>query len=252
MGMTAEALLVAVLASCSGNKARTGDDAVRAVPRVDAAVAVSSDAAPGPAGELAVRVEWKAVAIARSSPGRTPCNTPRAPSVAPTTTFGIPEAFVRVEGATAVPAEAHVVLADCALRPRVAVGKSLVIESAVDRPTRVTLTKQGSFTDTGALHPGEPRVIQLPIAGHAVSVPLDADGVYLLATDGKDPETAWIVAAPVAITDVAGLATVTGLAPGSHAVTVWLPPRGARPARDAQAPATVVANELVEVTVTLK
>src|SRR5262245_34352729 len=43
-------------------------------------------------GDAQIRVEWADVPVAaRASPGRTPCNTPRAPSVAPTTTWGVPD-----------------------------------------------------------------------------------------------------------------------------------------------------------------
>jgi hypothetical protein len=249
------ACVVACSFACSGNKAaRTGDDALHAPPRIDAgAPPVPADAASTQPGDLQVRVEWKAVpAVARNSPGRTPCNTPRAPSVTPTTTWGIPDAFVFVEGAPAAPAEARVVLADCALRPRVAVGQALVIESAVDRPARVTLTRQGSVADNGVFHPGEARAIQLPIAGHAVRVVLEPDGVYQLATEGADPETAWIVAAPAAVTDAAGQAMFKGLAAGAHQVTAWLPARANQPMRRTALAATVAGGELTELTVPLR
>jgi len=247
----ARVLALASLVACSGNKARPGDDALHA-PRGDAP---SSDAAPTPSsttGDAQVHVEWKAVtAAARSSPGRTPCNTPRAASVAPTTVWGIPDALVLVDGAPPITGDARVVLADCALRPRVAAGTTLVIESAVDRPARVTLVKQGTVADNGAFRPGPPRVIQLPIAGHAVSVALDPGGVYLLATDGADPETAWIVAVPAAITDASGQATVKGLSAGRHAVTAWLPARGNQLQHRAGTSVDVPANDLAEITLDL-
>src|ERR1043165_878967 len=49
-------------------------------------------------GDVQLRVEWKDVPIeARASAGRTPCNTPRAPSVAPTTTWGAPDIVVMID-----------------------------------------------------------------------------------------------------------------------------------------------------------
>ncbi|HTL37371.1 MAG TPA: hypothetical protein VL326_29760 [Kofleriaceae bacterium] len=49
-------------------------------------------------GDVQLRVEWKDVPIeARASAGRTPCNTPRAPSVAPTTTWGVPDIVVMID-----------------------------------------------------------------------------------------------------------------------------------------------------------
>ena len=245
--------IAACVAACSGNKSRTADDALRATGHVEGDAAVSSDASPAQPGDLQVRVEWKAVpAVARNSPGRTRCNTARAASVTPTTTWGIPETFVFVDGAPAAPAEVRVVLADCALRPRVAVGRSVIVESAVDRPARVTLVKQGTVSDNGVFHPGEARVIQLPVAGHAVRVSLDPDGIYQLATEDAEPEISWIVAASAAVTDPSGQAIVKGLSPGAHQITAWLPARGNQPAGRASAAATVVGSELAEITVPLR
>jgi hypothetical protein len=245
----ARALAVIAVVACSGNKARPGDDALRA-PRADAAVI--GDATPTATGELQIHVEWKSVpATARNSPGRTPCNTPRAASVAPTTTWGIPEAFVILDGGPA-PGEARIVLADCAFRPRVAVATTLVLESAIDHPARVTLVKYGTVADGAALRPGEPRVIQLPIAGHAVSIALDPGGIYQLATDAKDfPETAWIVAAAAAVTDASGQAIVKGVPVGLRGISAWLPARGNELQHRAGSSGKVVANEPVEVTIDL-
>ena len=188
----------------------------------------------------------------RNSPGRTPCNTPRAASLAPTTTWGIPDAFVIVEGVRATPTEARIVLADCAFRPRLAAATTLVLESACDQPCKVTLIKYGNLSNLGELRPGDVRVIQLPIAGHAVTIPLDANGIYQLATDSKDPETAWIVAAPAVVTEASGQITIRQLATGSHGVRAWLPARGNQPARMAGGTATVVPGELSEITIDLQ
>jgi hypothetical protein len=209
-------------------------------------------------GEIQIRVEWADVPMAaRASPGRTPCNTPRAPSVAPTTTWGIPDAVVIVEGAPADPAAPRIVLAECALSPRVAIGASLVVESAADRPTSVTLSRRADLPKLASptLGGAAPRVLRLPIAGHAVAVSLDAGGVYELATADKDPETAWIVAplpgAAIAATDATGQAVLHGVSPGAHAVTAWLPPRAGQPARIARGTVTVVPGALAELSLPL-
>ena len=132
--------------------------------------AADGSGSAGSIGEAAIRVEWKAVpTTARQSGGRTACNTPRAPAVTPTTMWGIPETFVLTDKAAA-PGEVLIVLADCALAPRIAIASTLVIESAVDRPAKVMLSKQGTLAALGAMKPVEPRVIQLPISGHAVRV----------------------------------------------------------------------------------
>jgi hypothetical protein len=242
-------LALVLVAACSGNKARTVDDAVTGSARGDAAVtdAMAIDTPPAPAGDLLVRVEWKTVpVVARASPGRTACNTPRAPAVAPTTTFGIPDVFVFVEGMTGT-GEARVVLADCALAPRVVAGATLVVESAVTRPAKLAIAKRS--TGTTQLVDGQPRAIQLPIAGHQVQVPLEAHAFYELAFD---TETAWVVAGAAGITDASGAATIEGLSVGNHPVVAWLPPRSGQPARTAQGSVTITADTRAELTLELK
>jgi hypothetical protein len=241
-------LLVLALLGCSSNKARSGEDAKPT--RADGAV-VPSDGAPLPTAEAAIRVEWKAVTTAaRTSPGRTACKTPRAASVAPTTMWGIPEAIVMVEGATATAGgEARITLSDCTLSPRIVVGTTLVVESALDRPAKLALAKHGTIGDLATLKAGEPRAIQLPIAGHAVSIALEPNAVYQLVIDAES-EPAWIVAAPATITDAGGLATVRAPV-GSHAVTAWLPARGGQPARLAKAAVALDVAQLVELVVDL-
>ena len=226
-----------------------------------AAAAVGSAArAASKLGEIQIHVEWADVpAVARSSPGRTPCNTPRATPVSPTPTWGIPDAIVIVDGARADSAESRVVLADCALSPRAAVGSSLVIESAADRPASVALSKRGELSkpESVARGPaaGAPRLLRLPIAGHAVSVSLDPGALYELATADKDPETAWLAAPPsgaaAAVTDTSGQAMLRDVPPGPHAVTAWLPPRAGQPARLARGTVTAAPGQLAELTLQL-
>jgi hypothetical protein len=203
-------------------------------------------------GDLQVRVEWADVPVAaRTSPGRTRCNTPRAPSVAPTTTWGIPDALIIVDGvgATSGARAARVALADCALTPRVAVGDSLAVTSAADRPAKLALRKRGTLDH---LADGPALPVMLPIAGHTVTVALDPGAIYSLETDDADPELAFVAAiAGAFVTDATGHALIRDLPAGAHAVTAWLPPRGGQPARVGHGSATVAAGDLEELTVRL-
>lgn len=251
------AVALLVVAGCSGHPPRpSGDDAVHAAPRGDASVTpapapVDAAGATAATGELAVRVEWAGVpVVARRSPGRTPCHTPRAPQVAPTTTWGVPEAVVLAEG-LAAPGAARVVLADCALAPRVAVGATLTVASEVDRPARVTLARWGDVDHLDALAAQPTRAIQLPIAGHAVTVALEPGGVYQLATSDPSPEVAWVIAGPAAITDATGQ-VVLELPAGKHRATAWVPPRAGQPARTAAADATVPGGGRASLTLAIK
>lgn len=254
--MVARAAWLLTIAACSG-KPRP-EEATHAPVRNDAAAlgdagrAGDAGAARAATGDLQIRVEWPDVpASARSSPGRTPCNTPRTPSVAPTTTWGVPDALVIVEGA-APPATARVTLADCTLTPRLSIGSALAITSAVDRPAKLVLRKRGAIASLGQLAAGEPVPVMLPIAGHTVTAALDAGAVYSLETDAADPEVAFIAAVPGGyVTEASGQVTVQDLAVGRHAVTAWLPPRAGQPARLGRGTATVTAGDLVELTVTL-
>jgi hypothetical protein len=203
-----------------------------------------------------VRVEWPNVPVpARTSPGRTPCNTPRAPAVAPTTTWGVPEALVIVDGAPASdpPPDAHVTLAECAIAPHIVVGDaSLAITSAVDHPAVLALREHGVAGDLAhAAGADAPVAIQLPIAGHTATAALDAGAIYALATDAAEPELAYVAALPgAAVTEANGQVVVHRLAAGAHQVTAWLPPRAGQPARLGHGTAQVVAGELSELTVT--
>ena len=109
----------ALLVACSGGKTRTIEDAKHPATGSDAAradAAVATLPAKAQTGEVSVRVEWaKVPSTVRASPGPTACGAPRQPQVAPTTTWGIPEVLVIVEGAPVAPAEARVRLAECAL-----------------------------------------------------------------------------------------------------------------------------------------
>jgi hypothetical protein len=250
-----------LLAACSSSKPRTADDATRAPHApvaIDAAIAI--DAPPPPpanpdakTGDLQIRVEWKDVPIPmRASPGKTACHTPRAPVVAPTTTWGVPDVLLVVEGAT-LPAPAaapRIVLADCALAPRIVAATSVIVESASDKPEKLAYAKRGEVASLAKLEAGKPTAVRLPITGHEVALPLDANGVYELTLDG---ETSWVVASTSAgVTEANGALLVRDLAPGAYPVTAWLPPRAGGTAKLAKGTVTVVAGDLAELTLTLK
>jgi hypothetical protein len=245
----------AALVACSG-KPRL--EATHVPAREDAAIGDANGSPDAPAtrpatGDLQIRVEWPDVpVVARSSPGRTPCNTPRTPWVAPTTTWGVPDALVIVAGAAPLLAGAHVTLADCTLMPRLAVGSTLAITSAVDRPAKLVLRKRGTIANFGQLAAGDPIAVMLPIAGHTVTTALDPGAIYSLETDAADPEITFIVSAPGGyITEASGQVIVRDLAVGSHAVTAWIPPRAGQPARLGRGTAMVSSGELAERTITL-
>ena len=263
--MVARPLALLVLAACSG-KPRAEDAAHGAVVRGDGGPAVDGAAGDGAlgggaaadaggdgglaTGDLQIRIEWPDVPVgARSSPGRTPCNTPRAAAVAPTTTWGVPGVLVVVAGSAPPLGEVRVTLADCALSPRLSVAGALVIASAVDHPASVVLRERGPLERQVA---GVAVPVLLPISGHAVATALTPGAIYSLETAGLDPELAYVAALPGAqVTEASGQVTVRALAAGSHAVTAWLPPRAGQPARTGHATATVVAGDLAELTITL-
>ena len=245
-----------LLVACSSNKPRTGEDATHVPPAKDAPPAIAVDAPPpqpvstATTGDLQVRVEWKDVPIPmRASPGKTACKTPRLPVVAPTTTWGIPDVLVVVDGATVPSVASRIVLADCVLAPRIVASSTPTVESAVDRPVRLAFTKRGELAALDKLDKGKPRPVQLPIIGHTVSLPVDANGVYELALDD---ESAWIVAsASAGVTEANGALLVKDLAPGTYAVSAWLPPRAGGQAKLVKGTATVIAGDLAELTLSL-
>ncbi|MDB4960250.1 MAG: hypothetical protein JWP01_249 [Myxococcales bacterium] len=250
-----------VVAGCSSGTPRPAEDAKRIPPPGDAQPAPIVHDAPvaptAPVGDVQVRVEWSNVPpAARSSPGKTACGTPRAPAVAPTTTWGIPEVLVIVDGAPGVPADARVRLLDCAIAPRLAIGSSLALDSAMTRPAKLVLAARRTAADLRTkLEAPRARPILLPIGGHEVTSKLEAGSVYELSVDEPGSKTsreaAWIVAANGAITDASGVVLARDVPVGTHAVRVWLPPRGGQPERHASGEVTVVAGDLAELTLKL-
>jgi hypothetical protein len=247
-------------AACSGGKPKAVEDARKTgegAPRDAAPLAPYRVDADAKVGDVQIRVEWRNVpVVARSSPERTSCGTPRAPSVAPTTTWGIPEVFVSIEvdhGKPLAPGRARVVLDPCALAPRVAVaGTTLALASAADAPAAVELGTHSLLPLGNAAIGGTPTKIYLPVAGHEVEAPLEAGAVYVVAASGTDP--AYVVAAKtpyVAITEATGHVVIRDVPIGTHPVRAWLPERGRQPARSAAGTVTVGEGALAEVTVDL-
>jgi hypothetical protein len=204
------------------------------------------------AGDVQIRVEWHDVPIgARASPGRTACDTPRAPAVAPTATWGIPEVVVIVDGAPARGETERVVVGRCAIAPRVAIAApALAIASAEAQPVALALVRDRDVAHLATPARGTPIAIALPIAGHEVSAPLERGAIYELAGTGVEP--AWIAAdAAGAITDATGQVVVRDVPAGAHAITAWLPPRAGQAARSGQATVEIKPGALAEVTIEL-
>ena len=236
-----------VLAACSGGKPKvaSSDDAKAHVPAGSNEPVVARDAAPlAPGnGDLAVRVEWRDVPLEARAPK--PCGA----DVAPTTTWGIPDAVVTVApapgssvtgsgsaGSAANAAHAaRVVLEHGCLAPRVQVATALAIASGELQPASLTVARDGKSIP-----------VQLPIAGHEVTVALEP-GNYELAAGSAH---AWIVdpTTPSAVSDASGVATLRDLPSGVYTVSAWLPSAK----RAGKAEVTVTAGALADVTVQLQ
>jgi hypothetical protein len=244
-----------VVAACGSSRPKAVEDARTATPAVKPAVADAVPAPAGGVGDVSVRVEWHDVPAAmRDAPGRTPCGTAQVPAVAPTTTWGIPDAFVVLSGTRKAPdAMVRVVHDRCALAPRAIVaGGKLAVTGTATQPVALSVRRAFTLDDlakptTDAAHP-----LQLPIAGHEAELALDAGYVYEVS--GAAGEDAFVVSAPArwaGVTDAAGIAVMRELPAGKYEVTAWLPPHARQPARLAHGEVTVTAGALAEVTLDL-
>ncbi|MFN0247555.1 MAG: hypothetical protein ACKV2T_11765 [Kofleriaceae bacterium] len=216
-------------------------------------------------------MEWPTMPLAaRMSPGTSACGTPLAAQVSPTTTWGIPEVVVFVEGAppassassssasssgassSGASSGTRVSIDRCAVTPRIAIGQRVSIASAAEQPLKASIAKRFAAPEPkqGLKAPVVP--IALPIAGHEVSVQLDADAIYRVALEGKDVADGYVVGAIAILTDATGVALVKDVPPGKHVVRVWLPPRGGQPARSAKGEVNVEVGDLAELTLTLE
>lgn len=241
------------LAACSGSKSRGAEDARHVVHESPRDAAVAIDAPLTGDGDVQIRVEWKDTPVAaRTSPGRDACGNAKVASVAPTTTWSIPDVFVMIDAPGNAPAvDAHIRLQDCVLSPRIAIaGGSLTLESGVESPAKLSLHQVGKLPFGGDLTDAA-RTVYLPIAGHEVATTVEPGALYRI--DSAD-SSAWVVAADrafFAITEPNGQVVLRDVPAGPHAVTAWLPPRGEQPARIAHGTVTVIAGGLAEVTLDL-
>lgn len=249
------------IVGCSGKKPPAVEDARKstadAAANADATAAADASAGapvitPPTTGDVSVRVEWPAMPRElRVSPGASGCGTPLAAQAVPTTTWGIPDVVVFVEGAPIrAPSTARVVANRCEIEPRVAVGTTVAIASSADRPLRAQITRAFSATDLAAASGDKARGVALPVVGHEAIAEL-SEGIYKVAVTGERTDEAWVVSAPAVLTDATGAALIKDVAPGTHTVLGWLAPRGKLPARKVTGQVDVVAGELAEVTLTL-
>jgi hypothetical protein len=255
-------LALVLIAACSSKTAGTPhgpDDGIKALPPLDARAVP-----PGPYrvdpkaphGDVQIRVEWKDVpVVARASPGRTACGTAKAPSVSPTTTWGIPDAVVMIEidhGKESAAAPARIVLEHCALSPRIVIASSLIVASAMDAPVQVAFARVGNARPLVAPTKAATEAIaRLPVIGHEVELPIEPSSLVSV-TSAEDE--ALVIAAPTpyfAITEANGQVVVRDVPVGTFEVAALLPARGGQPARTAKGSVTVVAGALAEVVLAL-
>jgi hypothetical protein len=206
-------------------------------------------------GDVQLRVEWKDVPVtARASPGRTACGTAIAGSVAPTTTWGIPDVLVMIDvdhGKALAAQPARIELETCALSPRVALASSLTVASAMDAPTQVSFGRVGAARPFAIPVKGTEAIAKLPVIGHEVELPI-AMGSLLAVTYGEDTAIALSPPTPYyAITEATGQVVVRDVPVGTFAVEALLPARSGQPAHVANGTVTVTANALAEVTLQL-
>lgn len=206
-------------------------------------------------GDAQVRVEWKEPPAAlRAATGRDVCGKPNRAAIEPTSTWGIPDVAVWIDGAPSVPAAAtvRVSLGPCVASPRVTVahpGATLAITSATEGPLAPRVVHYGDPGQGGGQPSGSATPLQLPVIGHEVDLALAApalDDVEALESD------AWVVttATAASVTDAQGQVVLRDLPVGAHAVTAWLPRRGTE-GRLAHGTLDVLPGGLAELTLDL-
>jgi hypothetical protein len=262
------ATLLLAAAACSGGKAKTVEDAHPPRP-VDAAAPPPPPAVahgyhvdpdmPKPVyGDVQVRVEWKDTPQPLRAPGPpTPCKTPRAPALAPTTTWGIPDVLVAIDvdhgrAFTAPATPPRIVLEDCELTPRALVaGTTVALSSAMPTPATATIVELARPLGGPPLT-APPRSVQLPIAGHTVELALEPNTVYAIAYGTDDVAAVASAASPyVAVTDSSGNVSLRGVPIGTYPVRAYVPARAGAEARLASGTVTVTAGAVAEITLDL-
>jgi hypothetical protein len=257
-------LVLALLAACSGNKTKAIEDAKSAPkPAVDAAPPVAPAVVHGyrvdttaKTGDVKVMVEWKDVPQPLRSPGpTTKCGTPRVPTLAPTTLWGVPDVLLVVDidhGKALSTGKPRLVLEECDFAPRALVaGGALLVASAMTEPLAVSISELAKPLG-GAAITGKARTIQLPIAGHEVEVALEPDTVYAIAFGTDDVAAVVSATTPyVAVTDNSGGATLRDVPVGTHPVRAYLPARNGGEAKTVAGTIIVTAGTLAEITLDL-
>lgn len=204
------------------------------------------------AGSVDVFVSWSdPPAELLRSPGFDACGQRRAPPVSVHTLHGLRDALVTIEGiargrAPEPPRPTELIVAGCALEPRVQVasrlGAPLAVRSASERRTEIALDR---------LEGGD-RIAHfaMPLIGQRYELPLTDSGLYraTLATE----HAAYVYAPPhpyVAVTDEAGHARFSDVPPGTYEIVAWHPPvaAGAEPLV-ARGEVTVEAGGAAELT----
>ena len=268
---------VAAALACSGARGRARDDARAGsgAPRDaregdgGATASVGSAANAGSAattatGDVSVRIEWHDVPAELRAPRPGAACGGRG-AVNPTTTWGIPDALVVVDGAVRVTREraVRVAIDACGTSPRIAVvGRAAIVASERERPSELRIAGQPLPAAVAELVRADPpapdRAIALPVIGHAVEVAI-APGAYAIAEPADSaPDRTWLIATPdpalaLAVTDASGQAIVRDLAVGAHAVVAWLPAtRTGGETRVARGRVTIAAGKLAELVLQLE
>lgn len=237
--------------------------AVRAAVAAGAGYRVDEVAAGG-GGSVRVVVRWPDAPLARrTSPGASPCGTPRPPSVVADELWGVPEVVVALAVSAgkdwpARRAQAVVVLGDCALTPRLTVlapGDRLAVQSADARPWLVQVHRRAGG-ELGRVGPElAARKLALPWQGHEVVLSSEVAAWWQLELPGPhgadDAAHVWWAPHPyAAVTDGDGLAVLGEVPVGEHEVVAYLPARGGGRASTLRAKVTVTAREETEVVLT--
>ena len=226
--------LLLLIVACSGSKTKVEDAKPIVVPHPIDAARASDAAIPAGKGDVSIRIEWHDVPLDARKPGS--CGA----DISPTTTWGIPDTVVTLAAPNATPPEprtARIVFNTC-FGPRVALASDrFTIASTVPQPTNVTVSPEGGATV----------IVQLPIAGHEVEVPVPPG----LTTIVGGASRAWIVVPKTpyaALTDATGVAVLRDVPSGSYPVTAFSPASG----RSAKGEIVVTPGQLAELTLQLQ
>lgn len=257
-------VLALALGACAGKQTATPKRDAG-----DAGAAVAGDVVPGAdaganvgRGRISVTVVWPtASAEMRTSPGYTPCHTPRPARAQVGTLHGVAGAFVVVADVAADAAARNtasvrrLTLRGCAIDPAATTTGAALEVQTQDTAHAIVVERTGKpwLEDDVTLAPVELARARLPVLGHTVRIPLDEPGAIRVIADGAADDAAWVLAAPHAhagVTDEVGALGLADVPAGAHTLVAWLPPRAGHPAQRATGAVTVVADEVAEVKLT--